>query len=92
MPTASLAAPEGCWAPTNAAAYRLGVSRDTLLRYARIGVLRLGEHYRPGLLSNSPWQWRVEEVAQELLQLSSEREQAQRLGAKEALGGATPRA
>jgi hypothetical protein len=77
MPTALLAAPEGCWTPTTAVAYQLGVSPDTLRRYARSGYLKPGTHYRPGVLPNSPWVWRVDAVAQQLLQLSTKREQEQ---------------
>jgi len=78
MPTALFTAPEGCWTPTSAAAYQLGVSPDTLRRYARSGYLKPGIHYRPGLLRNSPWVWQVDAVALELLQLSTKREQTKK--------------
>ena len=78
MSTALLTAPEGSWATTAAAAHQLGISSETLRRYARSGYLRPGDHYRPGLLPNSPWVWRVEAVAHQLLELSTEREQPKR--------------
>jgi len=75
MSTALLTAPEGSWAPTAAAAHQLSVSSETLRRYARSGYLKPGTHFRPGLLPNSPWVWQINAVAQELLQLSTKREQ-----------------
>ena len=61
------------WAPTGTAAQRLGLSGDTLRRYARIGVFHAGEHYRPGLNTNSPWVWNVDACAYALLQLGADR-------------------
>jgi len=75
MSTALLTAPEEGWSTTTSAAHQLGVSSETLRRYARSGYLKPGTHFRPGLLPNSPWVWQIDAVAQELLQLSTEREQ-----------------
>jgi hypothetical protein len=75
MSTALLTAPEGSWSPTTFAAHELGVSSETLRRYARSGYLKPGTHFRPGLLPNSPWVWQIDAVAKELLQLSTKREQ-----------------
>ena len=75
MFTALLTAPEGGWSPTTFAAHQLGVSSETLRRYARSSYLKAGTHYRPGLLPNSPWVWQIDAVAKELLQLSTKREQ-----------------
>ena len=79
MPTALRTAIDAGWAPTSTAAYFLGVSPDSLRRYARSGYFQPGEHYRPGVRSNSPWVWRLEACAEELLHLSTQREQAQQL-------------
>ena len=76
MPTALPTGSEGRWVPTSTATQCLGVSSDSLRRYARSGVLRAGEHYRPGLLANSPWVWRLDTCAQELLKLGNQREQS----------------
>jgi hypothetical protein len=62
-----------CWLPTSQAAIRLGLSGESLRRYARIGVLQAGEHYRPGLHTNSPWVWEIDACAYALLQLGAER-------------------
>ena len=72
-------APDRSWAATTAAAHQMGISSETLRRYARNGYLKPGTHYRPGLLPNSPWVWQIEAVAQELLQLSTKREQDHQL-------------
>ena len=78
MPTALRTAIDPGWAPTSTAAYRLGVSPDSLRRYARGGFFQLGEHYRPGLRTNSPWVWRLDACAEQLMQMGKERETAER--------------
>jgi len=86
MPTALLMPPEAGWTPTTAAAYRLGLSPDSLRRYARSGLLQAGEHYRPGLRHNSPWVWRLDACAEKLMQLSTQREKTQHEEKEKALG------
>lgn len=48
------------WLPTGQAARELGISPDSLKRYAdRDEVLLLGEHWRQGVHSNSPRVWNL---------------------------------
>lgn len=48
------------WLPTGAAALALGVSTDSLKRYAtRHEILIEGKHYRRGVFANSPIVWDV---------------------------------
>jgi hypothetical protein len=48
------------WLPTGAAALALGVSTDSLKRYAtRHEILIEGKHYRRGAFANSPIVWDV---------------------------------
>jgi hypothetical protein len=48
------------WLPTGAAALALGVSTDSLKRYAaRYEILIEGKHYRRGAFANSPIVWDV---------------------------------
>ena len=48
------------WLPSGRAASALGVSIDTLKRYAdRDGFLIEGKHWRHGAFSNSPRVWEV---------------------------------
>lgn len=48
------------WLPTGQAARELGISPDSLKRYAdRDEVLVLGEHWRHGVHSNSPRVWNL---------------------------------
>ena len=48
------------WLPTGQAARELGISPDSLKRYAdRDEVLLLGEHWRHGVHSNSPRVWNL---------------------------------
>ena len=48
------------WLPTGQAARHLGVSNDTLKRYAsRDEFLIEGKHWRRGAHPNSPWTWNV---------------------------------
>lgn len=57
---------EELWLPTGDAARLLGVSADTLKRWASAdrGLLQEGQHWRSGLFSNSPRRWRVDLVQQ----------------------------
>jgi hypothetical protein len=53
---------EAQWLPTGRAASVLGVSIDTLKRYAdRDEFLIEGKHWRYGAFSNSPRLWNVEQ-------------------------------
>ena len=48
------------WLPTGQAARELGISPDSLKRYAdRDEVLLLGEHWRHGVHRNSPRVWNL---------------------------------
>jgi len=56
------------WLPTGQAARHLGVSTETLKRYAkRDEFLIEGTHYRCGPHANSPYVWNVPACHQELL-------------------------
>lgn len=55
------------WLPTGAAALSLGISSDTLKRYAdRDETLIEGKHFRHGLHTNSPRLWNVEACLERL--------------------------
>jgi hypothetical protein len=84
--------PDFRWVPTGAATQCLGISGDSLRRYARKGALRPGVHYRPGVHVNSPWQWQLTACAEQLFQLGALRMQLQLGDKKEALADAMPRA
>ncbi len=65
MTTTTIAGP--CWLPTGAAALALGVSADSLKRYAnRHEILIEGKHFRRGAFPNSPIVWHVPACLQAL--------------------------
>lgn len=65
--------PDGLWLSTSQVCPYLGLSGDTLRRYARGGLLELGTHYRPGATVRSPWCWNLAAVRERLAELASER-------------------
>jgi len=65
MPPATITASR--WLPTGAAALALGVSTDSLKRYAtKHEILIEGKHYRRGAFPNSPIVWDVAACLQAL--------------------------
>lgn len=53
------------WQPTAHACVKLGISRDTLLKWRKSGHLKPGRHYRSkGLHRNSQLQYQIGAVAE----------------------------
>jgi hypothetical protein len=80
----TLPASPATWISTGHAARPLGVSGESLRRWARSGVLEPGRHFRPGISGNCPWVWDAPACQARLLQLGAAREAAQRQQARNA--------
>lgn len=64
--------PTGSWVPTAQACNELQISRSTLQRLKRCGLLKAGTcYYKRGLGAQSPCQWDVEACRAVLLRLAA---------------------